>query len=116
MPNTVNDFSDVYEKNSSIMIAGKTLMNEFSYSPKLMLSWVFGPKPKLLRDDNWIGDNKLLQTVYEYVFIDFGQARQDWDRPEAGRSMSVLSRFWDWDNRSFFPTVSKHTEVKHEIN
>lgn len=52
MPNTVKDFSDVYEKNSSIMIAGKTLMNEFSYSPKLMLSRVFGPKPKLLRDDN----------------------------------------------------------------
>lgn len=71
MSHPVKGFSHVYEYNSGFLSMLEALVNEFDYSPMLVLCLVFGPKPKILGYDYPIGGNKFFQMARKYVFIDF---------------------------------------------
>lgn len=63
MPNSIESFNNVYEYDISSFSLREALVNELSHFPKLVLSRVFGPKPKLLKNNNRIGGDELFQAV-----------------------------------------------------
>lgn len=87
-------------------------MNKFSYPPKLVLCPEIGPVQKLsgiIIELEVTNSFRRIFNMYIYLyfniyfqyfktyfqFIDFRPAQKK-DRPEEGRGMNVLCRFWNW--------------------